>query len=452
LVILSLPCESSSPSTLILLGFLGLTIYYRKFVWNYGNIAAPLTSLLKHNAFTWTSAVDHAFQALKYAMCSTHVLALPDFTRTFVLQCNAFAKGTGVVLMQDGKPLAFTSKQISERHLCQSIYEKEMLSIMHVVDLWRPYLLGQRFQIKTDHQSLKYFLEHRISSPKQQKWVTKLFGYDYEIIYNKGKENVVVDGLFQKYEEEGSRFSLSFILPDCLQAVCQEWLQDPKMSSLLHQLQHNSLVSPGYSWYNEDLRYKGCLYLCKQSQVKSIVFYELHASPTSGHSGFTKTQERVKHSFSWEGMKQDVRTFVVECEVCRCNKGENVKASGTLQPVPIPPAIWRDISMDFIVGFYLNRTISRYSWCSSIASPNMLIFVLFNTHSQLPQGLDSSWIIPSSLMACLILLSLRETPLSPAIFGKSCSSYGAPNCTSALPIAPRRMARLKSSTSVWKHI
>jgi hypothetical protein len=192
------------PKTLkILLGFLGLTIYYRKFVWNYGNIAAPLTSLLKHNAFTWTSAVDHAFQALKYAMCSTPVLALPDFTRTFVLECDAFAKGTGVVLMQDGKPLAFTSKQISERHLCQSIYEKEMLSIMHVVDLWRPYLLGQRFQIKTDHQSLKYFLEQRISSPKQQKWVTKLFGYDYEIIYNKGKENVVVDGLSKNMKKRG---------------------------------------------------------------------------------------------------------------------------------------------------------------------------------------------------------------------------------------------------------
>jgi hypothetical protein len=66
-----------------------------------------------------------------------------------------------------------------------------MLAILHVVDLCCPYLLGKRFQINIDHQSLKYFLEQHISSPKQQKWVTKLFGYDYEIIYNKGKENVV---------------------------------------------------------------------------------------------------------------------------------------------------------------------------------------------------------------------------------------------------------------------
>jgi hypothetical protein len=87
--------------------------------------------------------------------------------------------------MQEGQPLAFTNKQLSERNLGKSIYEKEMLAIMHVVDLWHLYLLGQRFQIKTDHQSLKYFLEQCISSSEKKKWVTKLFGYDYEIIYKK---------------------------------------------------------------------------------------------------------------------------------------------------------------------------------------------------------------------------------------------------------------------------
>jgi hypothetical protein len=109
-------------------------------------------------------------------MCTTPVLALPDFTMNFVLECDASGKGIGAVLMQEGQTLAFTNKQLSERNLGKSIDEKEMLAIMHAMDIWHPYILGKLFQIKTDHQSLKYFLEQRLSSPEQQKWVTKLFG------------------------------------------------------------------------------------------------------------------------------------------------------------------------------------------------------------------------------------------------------------------------------------
>ena len=70
--------------------------------------------------------------------------------------------------------------------------------------------------------------------------MTKLFGYDYEIIYKKGKDNVVADALYQKYEEEGTVFSLSFIVLDWLQAMRQEWLQVPKSLHLIQQLQTNA--------------------------------------------------------------------------------------------------------------------------------------------------------------------------------------------------------------------
>jgi hypothetical protein len=109
-------------------------------------------------------------------------------------------------ILQEGWPLAFTNKQLFERNLGKSIYQKEMLAILHPVDLWRPYLLGQCFQIKTDHQSLKYFLEQRLSSLEKQKWASNLFGYDYEIIYNKGKDNVVADALSENMKMKGPFF------------------------------------------------------------------------------------------------------------------------------------------------------------------------------------------------------------------------------------------------------
>jgi hypothetical protein len=277
--------------------------------------------------------------------CEIFHLDLLDFTKTFFLECDTFGRGIGAVLMQYGWPLAFTNKQLSEQHLVQLIYEKEMLVILHAVDLWCPYLLGKHFQIKTDHQSLKYFLEQFPSSPNKKKCVTKIFGYDYEIIYKKGKDNVVADALSRKYEDEGSLFSLSFIVLYWIQDVHQEWLQDPQISHMIQQLQANSPVSPGYSWHNDELHYKGHLYLSKQTQLKSTVLSELHATPTTGHSWFTKTYDS-----NWDGMKHDVHNFVAECDVCQSHKGETVKSLGTLQPLLIPPNIWRDIYMYFIVG------------------------------------------------------------------------------------------------------
>jgi hypothetical protein len=128
----------------------------------------PLIALLKNNSFTWTPTVAWDFETLKMAMSTTPVIALPYFTESFVLECDAFGKGIGIVLMQEGRPLAFTSKQMSKSNLGKSIYEKKMLDIMHVVDLWCPYLLGKWFEIKTDHQSLKYFLEQHLSSHRNK--------------------------------------------------------------------------------------------------------------------------------------------------------------------------------------------------------------------------------------------------------------------------------------------
>ncbi|XP_026459821.1 uncharacterized protein LOC113360534 [Papaver somniferum] len=125
-----------------LIGFLGLTGYYRKFVQGYGILSRPLTELLKKNAFTWSHATTTAFHNLKIAMTQTPVLAFPDLTKDSVLEADACENGIGAVLMQQGRPIAFFSQPLGPRATTLSTYEKEMLLISQVVTRWRHYLQG----------------------------------------------------------------------------------------------------------------------------------------------------------------------------------------------------------------------------------------------------------------------------------------------------------------------
>ncbi|MCQ7691340.1 Ty3/Gypsy family RNase HI domain-containing protein [Salmonella enterica] len=277
----------------LLHGFLGLTGYYRKFVKNYGKISAPLTSLLEKDVFQWSDRASATFDKLKAAMTTTPVLALPDFNIPFIIEADTSGVRIGAILMQDGQPLTYTSKALSPSHQNMSTYDKEMLAIVHAATRWRPYLIGRRFQIKTDHKSLKYFLEQKISSLEQQKWVTKLLRFDYEITYKKGKENVLADALL-RLPEQAKVSAISLPTTGLLEDIREEWKKDPEISNIIKKLEEDPSAIAHYTWDSRDLHYKGRIVLILDSPCIKIILHEMHSTPSAGHSGFLRTYKRVK--------------------------------------------------------------------------------------------------------------------------------------------------------------
>jgi hypothetical protein len=134
--------------------------------------------MLKKNSFVWSLAAEKAFEALKEVMTKAPVLALPNFDKQFIVECDASRVGLGAVLKQD-RPIAFHSHALHGKKLLLSTYEKEMLALVMVVCEWRHYLLGRRFLVRIDQRSLKYLWSQKLTTDSQQRWLSKLMRFDF---------------------------------------------------------------------------------------------------------------------------------------------------------------------------------------------------------------------------------------------------------------------------------
>ncbi|GJW60290.1 gypsy/ty3 retroelement polyprotein [Tanacetum coccineum] len=133
----------------------------------------------------------------KQAMVEALVLKLPNFNELYIIETDASHTGIREVLQQGGHSVAYYSKTLATRHHTPSTYEKELLAVIQSLNKWRGYLLDRHFKIKTDQFSLKYLLEQRINTPSQMKWLLKLMGFDYDILYKTGSENKAADALYR---------------------------------------------------------------------------------------------------------------------------------------------------------------------------------------------------------------------------------------------------------------
>jgi protein tyrosine phosphatase len=137
--------------------FLGLAGYYRRFILNISKIAKPVTELLKkENKYVWSDVCDEAFKHLKKLLTTSPVLAQPDTTTPFVVYCDASGTGLGGVLMQEGRVISYSSRQLSCHEEHYPTHDLELATIVNALRTWHHYLLGNVVHSYTDHKSLKY--------------------------------------------------------------------------------------------------------------------------------------------------------------------------------------------------------------------------------------------------------------------------------------------------------
>jgi hypothetical protein len=150
---------------------------------------------VKEVHFKREEAQQKAFEELKMKLTTTPVLALPKFSKTFEIECDASGVRIGGVLMQEKKPIAFFNEMLSCPTLNYSVYDNELCALVRSLETWQPYLYSKEFVIHSDHESLKHLKGQLKLNRRHAKWCEFIESFPYIVKYNKGKENVVADAL-----------------------------------------------------------------------------------------------------------------------------------------------------------------------------------------------------------------------------------------------------------------
>ncbi|WVZ92844.1 hypothetical protein U9M48_038882, partial [Paspalum notatum var. saurae] len=169
-------------------GFLGLAGYYTRFIESFSRIAKPMTSLLEKGVpFNWTKERQAAFDELKKRLTTAPVLTLPDLTKSFTVYCDASKEGLGCVLMQEGKVIAYASRQLRKHEVNYPTHDLELAAVVHALKIWRHYLFGNKCEIYTDHKSLKYIFTQNELNMRQRRWLELIKDYNWRYITIQGK-------------------------------------------------------------------------------------------------------------------------------------------------------------------------------------------------------------------------------------------------------------------------
>ena len=346
--------------------FLGLADYYRRFIKGFSMTAALVTRLLQKNVkYEWSEKCQRSCDKLKAFLIEAPVLTQPTCGKEYVIFSDASLKGLGCVLMQEGKVVAYASRQLKPHEKNYPTHDLELAAIVFALKIWRHYLYGEKCFIYTDHKSLKYFPSQRELNLRQRRWMELIKDYDCVIDYHPGKAIVVADALSRKtmqtlrtlnahlsLTDDGTVVTELIARPSLLNRVLEAQREDEKISVIVSQIGNGKEIE---FTVNEDgvLYYKDRVCVPDDNDLRKAILEEAHSGSFSIHPGSTKMYQDLKMSFWWSEMKRDISEFVTKCLVCQKVKAEHQVPSELLQSIRIPEWKWDRITMDFVVGLPL---------------------------------------------------------------------------------------------------
>ena len=355
--------------------FLGSAGYYRRFVRGFSVIASPLTKLLRKGIkFEWTDKCQNSFEQLKGMLVEAPVLTQPTSGKEYTLYSDASCTGLGCVLMQDGKVVAYASRQLKPHEQNYPTRDLELAAIVFALKIWRHYLYGEKCRIYTDHKSLKYLLTQKELNLRQRRWLELLKDYDCIIDYHPGKANIVADALSRKtvvamslqysdwrLADDGAMLAQLEVQPVLRKMIIDAQKKDEDIQKKLQMVREGDktefLDKEAGSLY---FRHRLCV--PNDKELKQKLLFEAYNTVFTMHPEGNKMYQDLKQFYWWKGMKRDVTEYVSKCLTCQQVKAEHQVPIGLLNPIPIPQWKWDNITMDFVSGFSLTQQKHDSVW------------------------------------------------------------------------------------------
>lgn len=349
--------------------FLGFSGWYRRFVDDYSQTAAPLTKLLKKGSkWTWGEAEQQAFFNIKQALVRAPVLSCPDYNHEFNIESDASNVGLGGVLTQniDGETrlVAYCSRKLTPAETNYSTTEKEALAILFCISKFKPYIDSTHFTIITDNSALKWLFNIENPSGRLARWICALGQYNFTVVYRKGCLNQKADALSRHPVEQQVEVE-ALDLPD----PQLDWTNttDPWYINLRESITADPTRYPSFVVHN-DLVYKAVKsqepgdrpLLVVPSDFRQQIFELCHSDPAAAHLGFAKTLARVQRFYYWPRMQSDIKTQVSSCKLCQQYKPVQNLPAGKMSQKDVTFKPWSIVATDVVGPLPRSKSGHKY--------------------------------------------------------------------------------------------